>query len=317
MSPSSRRSNVRTRPIPLELMEDMDDDNFIVPDDESDEAFEPRPQRSSRSRRQVSDLGPPITTDKRMDQISEVHRDVVESFVDEAKKLESNLRNKNNHHRRYFNEADFREMAVNWTLTIEDMKELPDIDVDKVERYGKKFIPLIDKFYNSYATMMGHGHDRDMDENHRNVIDLCDDDEEEEEGQGDDEYAEEQSRFFVPNEVAQFNQQIAQAQHLPQLRHENPEPSRQQSRGQNRPRGRGGRNKAWTKKASRKSNDSNATASTSRSRNSKPAGVAKKSSTSRNTSGSFSRKTTGSIMQSFGRPSNGGGSGGGITGMPL
>ena len=90
------------------------------------------------------------------------------------------------------------------------MLELPGIDHDKVERYGKRFLRLIRASQQFYESMMRQQEDRPQDPNHQNVIDISSDegigcgdvgDFDEEDGS-----QEEQSTYFKPPaEVDAFN----------------------------------------------------------------------------------------------------------------
>lgn len=322
ISPSSRREKGKGRAILVNQDRSNDHDRFLD-DSSEDDAFEPvRNAAPHRDMRPV-ELGPPITTDGRMDEISDVHRAVVDEFVMEAKKTEEKLRNNNSHSRRYFSESEFREMAINWTLSLDDMNEIPGIDSEKVARFGNKFIPLIRKFHKNYEEMMNQNIDRDMDKNHRNVIDLCDDDDEDESEEEEEEnFPAEHSRFFVASDVQRFNQDIASAQQLPQKRHERPvEPAKKQSRGGFKPRGKG--RGGGRRKFSGRSNGSSASAA-SHPKTFGNSSVSKKVPSSRRASGSFNKKNTSTSsnnpngIQSFKRTSGeGGGTSGGIMGMPM
>ncbi|KAK6586639.1 hypothetical protein PZA11_001696 [Diplocarpon coronariae] len=110
--------------------------------------------------------------------------------------------------------GDEQEMAIEWTTTLEEMQQIPGIDVNRVNEFGHKFIPLIKRFYKAYNDMMNgsRDHDQDIDQNHENVIDLVTEGEDEDEGEDDDEgeeyggsdrdvaYAERSSRFFGGNQ---------------------------------------------------------------------------------------------------------------------
>lgn len=295
-------------------------DEFL--DDDSDDDFNPPKIAVPRRTRQPVDLGPPITTDDRMDEINEVHRDVVEEFVREAIRLDDKIRNNNGHKSRYFSDSVYREMAINWTLSIDDMNDIPGIDPDKVARYGKKFIPLIEKCYQGYNAMMDQSIHRDMDPNHQ-IIDLCDDDDEEEEededyGDGsedddEDNHTSEQSRFFAASRaVERFNQEMSEAQKLPQTRHGKPEPAKKPGRGNIKARGRG---RGGKRKSSGRSNGSSSGAARKSYGNS---GVAKKAAPTRKTS--YAKKTTGSFSKTtnvFDKYKNGGGGGGASGGSGL
>lgn len=310
---------------------DYGTDGFL---DDSDDAFEPVKKSAPRRTRHAAELGPPITTDNRMDEINEVHRDVVENFVTEAKKIEEKLITKHGHTRRIFTESDFREMAINWTVSLDDMNEIPGIDRDKVGRYGRHFMLLVQQCYRNYEQMMGQTLDRDMDPNHQ-VIDLCDDDddddeedgEEGEDGSEDDDDDENQtsgqSRYFASSAVERFNQEIAVAQQLPQTRHERPEPPKKRGGGFKKRGGKGG-GRGGKRNFSGRSNGSSAGAAR---KSFGTSGVAKKTMTARKPSytkkpaAATSFSNTPAFFDKY--KNNGGGSGGGngssggIMSMPM
>lgn len=202
------------------------DVGFIVPDghisydeEEDDEYFEPlRDKRSvNRGTRQ---LGPPIQDDMQMVEhnLPEIHQMLIQEFVDQAKRIDENIRNKNGRKKPMFNERNFREMCIGWTMTLDDLKKIKDIDQGMASKYGMKFIPLIRQFNERYTEMMdAQAGERDMDHNHENVIDLLSDsDVSEDEGAEGDEQLEEASAFFQSQtrdrETQAFNERLALAQ---------------------------------------------------------------------------------------------------------
>lgn len=75
-------------------------DNFVVTDeedfpeeanddddDEEDDGFEPIREAGRKRRHKRNEIGPPITIDAKLEQLDEVHRDVVENFEVEAEQL--------------------------------------------------------------------------------------------------------------------------------------------------------------------------------------------------------------------------------------
>ncbi|TVY15764.1 ATP-dependent DNA helicase hus2/rqh1 [Lachnellula arida] len=305
--PSSRRKNSKGK----NRMPDLSDDDDFFASDESD-AFEPVPSKTTRKVRHALPLGPPITTDDRLKDLPDLHRVSVQQFLEEAKKSEERLRNGNGHSRPYFTDNDFREMAINWTLTTDEMLQIPGINEDKVQRYGKKFLPLIKKYHNGYEEMMASNDDRDIDQNHLNVIDLCSDGDDDEYDEEDDDHlsqAEQPSKYFASANVQEFNAQIAQAAQLPQRSHPKPEAPKK-PRGGSR-----GKGKVY-KRGGRKSNDS-ASGSGSGFRGGRSNSGVSKRTGSRKASGGAKRGGTSSgyqssnLMKSFGRSNNGGGGGGG------
>lgn len=132
-------------------------DGFVVPDeDDDDDDFETMPSRS-RGRTQSKSLGPPISHDARMNaaEISDIHDDIVHNFLQEAKEMEEKIRNSKNLRIAIFTEQQLREMAIGWTVTLDKMRSIPGINSDKVDRYGKPFLPLIVRYHERYMDIMG------------------------------------------------------------------------------------------------------------------------------------------------------------------
>jgi len=287
------------------------DEVDVTSDDESDDAFEPAPMRLRQNRHPVP-LGAPITTDGRMENLPELHRDVVHQFVAAAKKHDEKLRNKKGVHRKpYFNESEFREMAIQWTLSLNDMLE-SGLDEKKVISFGEHFVPLIEENHKDYEERMNRNDNRDMDSNHRNVIDLVSDDD-----YGDDDYydddniSEQPSKYFLDPKVQAFNAEVAQAEKLPQQSRDKSEAPKQ---AQGSYRGKGKRS-AGFKKGSRRSNGSaSGSGSGSRGGRRSSSGVTKRAGKS---SGGSGRKNA-NIMTSFSKSGGGGrgGMGGSIGMMP-
>ncbi|CAG8974441.1 hypothetical protein HYALB_00004137 [Hymenoscyphus albidus] len=322
LTPTSRRQSNKasTRYIP----DDSESDDYGYTEDAFNHIS--KPKRASRASSRP--LGPPITTDDRMRDLPEMHRFCITDFVQAAKAQDERLRNRDGHRKPYFTENNFRDMAINWTVTESAMLAIPGIDQEKVRLYGKKFIPLIKSAHESYSDMMQAGHNQDMDENHQIVIDLVDSDDEEtdEEEYDDDDMSqtEEHSHFFVPREVEEFNRSLAPTSSSRDS--SRPAAARQQSaapakvyKGNSTVRGRGGRG---GKRAPRNSTGSS-------SGRSYAAGVSKrggarsrgkKSTTTWRKSSKAAASENSSMMNSFAynKPSGRGGGGGfgGIGMMP-
>lgn len=318
--PSPRKNNARGH---SRMAKGADANGFIVSDeDDSDDAFEHVRDRSIRQGRRPLPLGPPITTDGRMEDLPELHRVSVHQFVGDAKVLDEKLRNKNGHHSKpYFTENDFREMAIRWTLTTEDMLQIPGIKGDSVKRYGNKFLGLINRYHTNYEENMAMEDNVPLDKNHQNVIDLCDDDDDIDEDEGDDDYisqGEQPSKYFrqAPH-VEAFNAQMEEFARQPPKSRPQPEPTKKAARGGHKSRGRSNYKKGSRKSSgSASGSGSNSRGGRSNSGVSKPRGSRKVSGGSTRGGGSNSYQRS-NIMQSFGRSNDGGGGGGGIGMMPI
>ncbi|RDA85187.1 hypothetical protein CP532_2388 [Ophiocordyceps camponoti-leonardi (nom. inval.)] len=164
-------------------------DGFVVSDqemleaeaDDDDGAFEPLPKhrparpaarsvarsRNTNSNNNGSTLGPQITVDERLGSLSEIHQDLVNAFVLEAKKVEERIRNAKELRRPLFTERDFREMAMSWTTSLDKMSGIPGIDVQKVAEHGPKLLPLLRQHHDLYQQILAAGGDADED-----IVDL-------------------------------------------------------------------------------------------------------------------------------------------------
>lgn len=90
------------------------------------------------------------------------------------------------------------------------MLEIPDIDPERVELYGKAFLKLIRDFQQNYESMMQQQEDRIQDPNHMNVIDISDDEvmgSNDLDDLDDDDFPRERSSYFPNRDVEAFNAQ--------------------------------------------------------------------------------------------------------------
>lgn len=171
-------------------------DSFIVPDDEEDDDFVPVRETGKAKTKQKKgrELGPPITNDNVLDQLSESHRELVDMFVfnahDQAKKIQQvqQLR------QRPFSDTILRLMAINLCKDKQDLLCIPGIKSDMVERHGHVFITMLTNLKEAKGFPQDNSdgdqsedeeEQRPMDPNHQNVIDLISDEEEDDE-YGDD-----------------------------------------------------------------------------------------------------------------------------------
>lgn len=188
-------------------------DDFVVSDVE-DHAFEPvpphrlRPSVSHQQRqRTIHELGPPISKaqQNRPGPLNEIHESVVESFLHQAKELEESLRNENGLRRALFTEQQFRDMAIDWTTSAAKMYAISGVDKEKVDKYGIKFLPLLNYCHRQYREMMGASTSSAAEPSNvvRDVVDLISSDEEEV-FEGDDLDFDEDDEEEEPLEASRF-----------------------------------------------------------------------------------------------------------------
>ncbi|GKT98734.1 bloom syndrome protein [Fusarium langsethiae] len=130
-----------------------EDAGFVVDDECDDDAFDELPQHRP-ARPSSRTPGPPISVDTGLENLDEIHRDMVESFVYEARQAEEKIRNQKSLRKPLFTEKDFRIMAIQWTTSLENMRRIPGIDPDKVKEYGPRIIRILQKYYNHYQEAM-------------------------------------------------------------------------------------------------------------------------------------------------------------------
>lgn len=165
-------------------------DTFIATDSEDEEdSFAPVPPRSRQT--PTAKLGLPITSDDQLATLSDTHRVSIQQFVEAAKHMEEKLRNKSGGRKPIFTEIQMREMAIRWTTTLDDMRRIPGINIERVKTHGSKLLPLVREYKSNYEAMLDNDDEGDIDPNHQDVIDLVTDDE----GGDDDEDEEEDEDF--------------------------------------------------------------------------------------------------------------------------
>ena len=176
LSPSNTRISKR---IMLHEDNEQNDSSYsregLTISNDYDDKYSYQPMTSKRRTNATPQFGPPITTDERMSSIPDVHRYIVENFVKEAKDLADNIRKSKNLRYPLFTEANFREMAIQWTTELSNMRKISGINTDLVDRYGDQFLPLLLKCSESYEQMMKENNRVAVEVNHP-IHDISSDD---------------------------------------------------------------------------------------------------------------------------------------------
>ncbi|KAK0729209.1 hypothetical protein B0T21DRAFT_413300 [Apiosordaria backusii] len=131
-------------------------DNFVVSDQDEEEDFEPTAARHHRTPSQRQQTLDELRPSKAFDisRLHEVHQAVMEQFVYEAKQLEIRIRSQERLTRPLFTEQQYREMIARWTTTPAKMYTIRGVTPDKVDQWGSRFVPLIQKMHQEYEAMM-------------------------------------------------------------------------------------------------------------------------------------------------------------------
>lgn len=124
-------------------------DGFIV-DDNADE--EPPDDRRPKSPSRTPE--PPISINTELGDLDEIHRDIVDGFVQEAKVAEEQIRNQKGFRKPLFTEQEFQLMAIRWTTSLDKMAKIPGIQPDKVKDHGPKLLRILQRYYSGYREAM-------------------------------------------------------------------------------------------------------------------------------------------------------------------
>lgn len=125
-----------------------------------------------------------------------MQQDILHDFVNGAKKLRQDIMTNNGHRQTIFSDTVLREMGLRLPRNLEELKTVPGINSEMVDRYGKNFMLLINNTREMYGSTTaiprnrapqrrqvndepsdGDYEEEDdeqvYDPNHQEVIDLC------------------------------------------------------------------------------------------------------------------------------------------------
>ncbi|PYH37379.1 RecQ family helicase MusN [Aspergillus neoniger CBS 115656] len=119
--------------------------------------------------------GPPITQDRRFEQLDPLHKAVAEDFMVYAKNYCQDLVMQKGLRNQPFTDSVLREMVIVFPKDMAELATIPGIDRDKVNRYGGQILKLVRDTQRRYAELKKEQDDADgvvPDPNHHNVINL-------------------------------------------------------------------------------------------------------------------------------------------------
>lgn len=123
-------------------------DGFVIGDDDG---FAPvrvaKPLKATKAKK----LGTPITTDQRTAELTELQSDVLRDFMTGAKRMRTSIQERKGHREAIFTDTVLREMGLDLPRNLDEMKTIPGIRPEMVDRYGKSFLKLINNTRNFYG----------------------------------------------------------------------------------------------------------------------------------------------------------------------
>lgn len=112
-----------------------------------------RVAKPPRAAKQPRGLGQPITVDERMAGLDEMQLDILHDFLNGAKKLRQSVMTNNGHRQTIFSDTVLREMGLCLPTDLEEMKAIPGINKNMVDRYGSRFMLLVNNTRDMYVDM--------------------------------------------------------------------------------------------------------------------------------------------------------------------
>ena len=170
-SPLKAQTGRRATRVPRPNFDNSDDGDDI------DDDFEPVREFGVPAPRSRRKLGPPIDSDDRLARLHPNHRDIVEGFVLEAKKLCKELMREKDLRQQPFSDTMLREMAINFPRNKTELLNIDDIDAERVKLFGDRVLKLVQKCHESYEEIMRGQESKVNDPNLKEVIIVPDDDE--------------------------------------------------------------------------------------------------------------------------------------------
>ena len=198
------------------VSDQLGDDDYEDNDDDGFEAVRDPGRSEPRTRQKINQ---PITMDERMQGMSEIQRDAIDGFVQEAKMKCAELMRKKNLRTTPFTDTMLFEMGQHLPLDMAGLRRVPGIDPLKVDAFGEQMLALTREWKVNYDNMMHGGANPQVpyDPNHQ-IVDLVSDDENAFAGNEDFSDEEPNSKFFGRQDpepstaTANFNRQMAEAQ---------------------------------------------------------------------------------------------------------
>ncbi|KAL5603595.1 hypothetical protein FOVSG1_006345 [Fusarium oxysporum f. sp. vasinfectum] len=172
-------------------------DGFIVNDNEDEEAFEVLPDHQPPKPPSRSP-GLPISICAELEDLNEIHREIVDGFVQEAKVAEEKIRKRKGLRSPLFTEKELQVMAIRWTTSLNKMSKIPGIQLDKVMIHGPEILRILRRYYSGYREIMDP---KCSGSNDQEIVDLLSSDAEMGEDAYEDEVGED-SPYFNTNRHA-------------------------------------------------------------------------------------------------------------------
>jgi bloom syndrome protein len=126
-------------------------------DDDDSDVFEPVLPKKSSKTKQANVLGQRITSDARVADLDNVQSAILADFMNAARNVARDIMIAKDWRHMPFSDTILREMGLRLPRTLNDMAQIPDIELEMVKRHGQKFLPLINNTKQFYGDNVPRG----------------------------------------------------------------------------------------------------------------------------------------------------------------
>ncbi|KAL7770025.1 hypothetical protein ACKLNR_001409 [Fusarium oxysporum f. sp. zingiberi] len=128
-------------------------DGFMVNYNEDEEAFEELPDHQPLKPPSRSP-GLPIPISAELEDLNEIHRDIIDGFAQEAKVAEEKIRKRKGLRSPLFTKKELQVMAIRWTTSLNKMSKILGIELDKVMIYRLEILCILWRYCSGYREVI-------------------------------------------------------------------------------------------------------------------------------------------------------------------
>ncbi|KAH7196237.1 P-loop containing nucleoside triphosphate hydrolase protein [Fusarium oxysporum] len=128
-------------------------DGCMVNDNEDEEAFKEMPKHQPLKPLSRSP-GLPISISAELEDLNEIHRDIIDVFVREAKVTGEKIRKQEGLRSPLFTEKELQVIAIQWTTSLDKISKIPGIQPDKVMIHGPEILLILWRYYSGHREVM-------------------------------------------------------------------------------------------------------------------------------------------------------------------
>jgi bloom syndrome protein len=125
----------------------------VESDSEGDSDFEPIRQAGRAKATKKRSLGPPITTDEKLANLDDMHRHILDDFVEKARKAVKKIMMNRDLRRNSISDSMLREMAIDFPATKDNLLRIRGMSDDLCEVYGSELLKLIEVAQSNYLAI--------------------------------------------------------------------------------------------------------------------------------------------------------------------